>query len=227
MLQGLRYRVRQTTELACFLCNRCISSPVVSSEPTFDAEGLKFFNATIAATSVYVEYGSGGSTLVASRSVRFLVSVDSDRAYSAAVAEALGQTRAGLGLHLIHADIGMVREWGRPVFSRQTKARRERWRRYSKAPWEILKKSQMQPDTILIDGRFRIACALESFLNIREGSACRILVDDYTDRAEYRVIERFGNLLEMHGRMAVFQGRARLDRAACSAALETAYTDPN
>jgi hypothetical protein len=42
------------------------------------------------------------------------------------------------------------------------------------------------PDTILVDGRLRVACTLESLLHVDRATI--ILVDDYADR-NYRATE--------------------------------------
>jgi hypothetical protein len=100
---------------------------------------------------------------------------------------------------LIHADIGTVGDWGVPKshdgFSRY-------WT-YPTLPWVYLKSIRQSPDLILIDGRFRVACALISILFAEEGTL--ILVDDYADRPEYWLIERYAKLRSSAGRLAAFE----------------------
>src|SRR6202011_2502413 len=104
---------------------------------------------------------------------------------------------------LIFANIGLTEEWGCPMFKRPTKRRIAKWGRYVTAPWEQLQNRGIEPDTILVDGRFRVACVLQSILNLGSASNCFILLDDYSDRSEYRAVEEFTDIHAVYGRMAV------------------------
>jgi hypothetical protein len=205
-------------KLARFVARKHIRGYTISPEPAFDEEGLDFFKSTIGDSKVYLEYGSGGSTILASRFVAKLVSVENDGLFANAVRHALPPSNADI--HLITPNIGMTREWGIPIFKRPTTGRVARWKRYPQIPWEIL--GSDVPDTILIDGRMRVACVLESLLRI-EGNT-RLLVDDYVGR-DYSTIERFTDLIAIHGRMAVFRKRDHFDDAACRRQLEISYSD--
>ena len=48
------------------------------------------------------------------------------------------------------------------------------------------------PDFILIDGRFRVACALNllKFTQVKK-NLCKIIIDDYRNRKEYHILEKF------------------------------------
>ncbi len=61
------------------------------------------------------------------------------------------------------------------------------------------------PDLVLVDGRFRVACALTAIKNLYDKFDFEILFDDYADREFYHAIEEFACLHDMHGRMAVFK----------------------
>ena len=179
---------------------------------------MQLFNSVISNTRVYLEYGSGGSTFVAAKSVTFLVSVESDRVFKTAVEKALPPSSAEI--HMISPNIGATIDWGTPVFTRPTAARVNRWKRYPRAPWNLL--ADNTPDTILVDGRLRVACTLESLLHVDRATI--ILVDDYADR-NYRAIEQFADLTSRAGRMAEFRKKSDFDRIACQNALEIAYSD--
>jgi hypothetical protein len=77
----------------------------------------------------------------------------------------------------------------------------------------------------LIDGRFRVACVLESLLHLGPNTTCNILVDDYAGRPHYKSIEEFGDLVAMHGRMAHFRRSPGLDVEKCRRVLEDFYRD--
>ena len=57
-------------------------------------------------------------------------------------------------------------------------------------------------DTVLIDGRFRLACFLTVLL--RTTRPVRVLWDDYSDRTAYHRAETLCPVLRHHGRMAEF-----------------------
>jgi len=197
----------------------------VPDQPHFDPQSTEFFRDAITRATNYLEYGSGGSTLLAHQHVEKLVSVESDRRFLKAVERKLSRQRSGAQTVLMHVDIGLTEHWGKPVFTKPTTRRLRRWRKYAQAPWSFFRSRNIEPDLILIDGRFRAACALESLMALREGSSCQILMDDYITRPEYRVVEEVAELVEMKGRMAVFSQRPRMDRERCQALLERLYTD--
>lgn len=116
---------------------------------------------------------------------------------------------------LIYADTGITQRWGVPVFRTPTQKRVLRWRRYAQSPWEFLRAQAMEPDTILIDGRFRVACILECLLNLGDRSDCVILVDDYMGRHEYAVVEHFADRVVSAGEMATLRKKPDFDRQEC------------
>jgi len=197
----------------------------IPSEPHFDAESSDFFHHVVAHVTHYLEYGSGGSTVQAHRHARTLVSVDSDGRFLKDVGRKIRQDGSATRTNLIHANIGLTKAWGVPVFTKPTARRLKRWRGYVQAPWKYYREHGVQPDLILVDGRFRVACVLESLLNLTPQSECRILFDDYASRPHYSVVERFADLVCMKGRMAVFRRKPDMDVEACRQALEEHYTD--
>jgi len=131
--------------------------------------------------SVYVEWGAGGSTeLVLTHSNATVYSVDSSPTWLQRVASTLSPAMAARW-NPLHADIGKVKMWGYPLQSvNETIAAR-----YYQAPLRYLP----QADVILIDGRWRVRCALEVYQRAKEGAI--VLMHDYTERLKhYNTIER-------------------------------------
>ena len=140
----------------------------------------------------YLEFGSGGSTVYASRMGVQTTSVENDRFYARAVASQLH----GKTVSQIVAGMGITREWGMPVFPRTRNARR-----YVMAPWQ----GGHFPDFIFIDGRYRVACALESARRAHASQATAVLMfDDYAMRRFYHVVEEFLGSPQIVGRAAIF-----------------------
>ncbi len=63
-------------------------------------------------------------------------------------------------LHLHHGDIGKTRDWGFPVDHKAL----ARWSGYPVSVWD--RPDFQHPDVVLIDGRFRLACALTVLFRI-------------------------------------------------------------
>ena len=91
------------------------------------------------------------------------------------------------------------------------------WRRYAELPFEG---GGFTPDLILVDGRFRVACALVTTRELRHLPGTTLLIDDYAGRPHYHEVERFAELLAMHGRMAECAMRPHVDRAALDRSSE-------
>ncbi len=188
----------------------------IPTVPHFDDEGVTYFLDRLARASCYLEYGSGGSTVcVAKRGIPF-TSVDSDRRFLSAV-EAKAREDSDLAVgRFIAVDIGLITEWGYPLFENPTPKHVEKWKRYPMAPWPM----NPLPDLVLVDGRFRVACALAALRNLYDKIDFEILIDDYRDRDCYRPIEQFAALHAMRGRMAVLKQKsvsiAELDLALTS-----------
>ncbi|MFL6604137.1 MAG: hypothetical protein ACJ8R9_22795 [Steroidobacteraceae bacterium] len=198
----------------------------VPSEPHFDEKGTAYYRKKIASTRNYLEYGSGGSTILASRMVKTLVSVDSEGSFLADVRRKLAEEAGRKAImKLIHVNIGLTYHWGMPVFTKPTRRRVRRWEDYPTAPWRYYRSIAQQPDLILVNGRFRVACVLESLLSLSPLSNTQILVDNYAERPWYQMMERFADL-EMVGRMAVLRPRRLIDRIQVRRLVRQFCADP-
>jgi hypothetical protein len=219
--------LRYALHVARFIAAKKIKGFTIDDSPHFCDQGKAAFVDAIQNTETYLEYGSGGSTVFAHGYVTNLISVDSDRDVLKAVEGRLSRRVSSTAKRtaLLHANIGLTKEWGYPVFTKRNATRAARWVAYAQAPWAYLHQHKLQPDMILIDGRFRVACVLESLINLQHESRCRIFVDDYLSRPEYSVVERFAELVDMKGRMAALRKRTNLDPQECRLALEQYILD--
>jgi hypothetical protein len=181
-----------------FLTGNPEMSATLQLTPHMDAAGLQCFRESMQQCRCYLEYGSGGSTVYAATVAEppAIISVESDKAWIEKVRNAIGQAHSKL--YLEYCDIGEVGNWGAP----KNDGRITDYWKYAATPWEIAQRLDLVPDTILIDGRFRVASFLLSLVSARIGT--RILFDDYLDRPHYFIAERFCPVAETRGRMAVF-----------------------
>ncbi len=173
-------------------------SSVVQPLPHMDAEGLGCFKEALAVSRCYLEYGAGGSTLYAANvaNVPTIVSIESDIDWKTKVVESISGSKSKI--YIEHWDIGEVGEWGNP----KNRSKITNYWGYMAQPWRIARSNNLVPDTVLVDGRFRVASFLFSLLSAQIGTT--ILFDDYLDRPAYFVVEEFCQPVRNRGRMGVF-----------------------
>jgi hypothetical protein len=171
----------------------------MARQPRMDEQGLQFFKNSLAQSQCYLEYGCGGSTVYACNEakVRNVISVDTSWGWVAQIREEANSVDANL--YLEHIDVGEVGDWGRP---KGTDRYRDFWK-YTVAPWKKAAELKLVPDTVLIDGRFRVACFLYSLLAARQGTT--LIFDDYFDRPNYFVVEKYCRLEQRVGRVGIFK----------------------
>ncbi len=148
--------------------------------------------------SSILEYGSGGSTALASmRNDVTCFSVESDPVWASKMKRWLAEHGNGQ-THIHFAGIGQTKAWGYPLNYSQDDL--QKYRRYTRSVWQ--RADFIRPDVILIDGRFRLWCFLTVMARIRKPT--RILFDDYKNRSHYHYVEQYFEPVEMVGRMAIF-----------------------
>lgn len=188
------------------------SGITISDQPAFDPEFEKLFRDKIRNVGFYLEFGSGASTLLAARAGVETICVESDLNFADAVQNAVGKDAP---VTIIHSDIGMTEEWGYPVFTRPTPQHHARWRNYTEKAFAKVASTGRFPDMILVDGRFRRACALASAYHALQAAAETVIhVDDYVGRDHYRSIEEHLGTPEITGRTACFRITADTIRRA-------------
>ena len=146
-------------------------------------------------TKLFLEFGSGGSTVLANRLGVPSITVESDRFYAKAVQKVI--TNGDLTTMVI-PKMGITKAWGMPVFFRRKKGFR-----YVRAAFDRL--GGAFPDFILVDGRYRVACALETARRAYLArSTAQLMLDDYEGRVRYHVLEKYFGSPHRIGRAAVF-----------------------
>jgi hypothetical protein len=185
------------------------SAPRIPDQPLIPAAGQGRLALLLAGAGGYVEYGIGGSTILACRlQVPQIIGVESDENWLECVRQETARLCESSSLELVYVDVGPTGEWGYPASDAG-------WRGYSEyalAPWvqDGKRKARNSVDVILIDGRFRIACFLASMLFARPG--VRVLFDDYFDRPHYASVEKFLQPDAQHDRLAEFVVPSEVDR---------------
>ena len=179
-----------------------MSDAVAISRPELtlpEAEAARL-RAAYEAAGMVLEYGSGGSTVMAAEMPGTrVISVESDRDWAEMM---LGwfeanPPAAGSAAEVVWVDIGPTKEWGHPVKA----SRHLQFARYPLAVWDM--DGFQQPDVVLVDGRFRTGCVMATAF--RTTRPVTVLVDDYKRRKAYHRVEEFIGAPRMIGRMAEFE----------------------
>lgn len=191
---------------------RCLSANLrplrVDDSPFLDSETLNVFEQRLARSRTLVEYGSGASTVVAARIADRIVSVESNRRF----AQLVENTARGSGaeVQVAWGNIGLTEGWGIPLLQRNTSRRLRRWREYVARPWEVVAQSGIGPESfpfVLVDGRFRVATAAFSLLQLVDVPDAAVLVDDYVLRPNYWALESASTVVERPGRSVLLSPR--------------------
>ena len=170
-----------------------LAEPPVLTMPEVEAAA---YAAGLRAAQVVLEYGSGGSTVLAAEMGKTVFSVESDAEWLQGMRDWFTRHPAKGKLVLHHADIGPTGKWGMPTGPKA-------FRRFPGYALDIWDHPDFEhPDLVLIDGRFRPACLLATAFRITR--PVTVLFDDYTGREPYHAIEAMFRPVALHGRMAEF-----------------------
>jgi hypothetical protein len=205
-------KIKRVLDLLHFFYVQRVKGYDTPEAPSFDAETTALFEVEIKRASRYLEFGSGGSTVLAGELGIPTVSVENDRYYGQAVRRALS---ANANVTMLIPNLGLNGPWGTPL-----RPSVEKGRTYVSAPFNG---SPEFPDLILVDGRYRVAAALEAARQANRGAhRAKLIFDDYVNRSHYHIVEYFLGKPETYGRSALFQIG---DQAVPEAVVETMYAD--
>jgi hypothetical protein len=168
--------------------------------PAMTANETVVLTAFFASARSYVEFGCGGSTFLAAKTIKQrIITVDSDRAWLSKIDAACEASGTALRPEICFTDIGPVSEFGYPTDETQ----RDHWPRYYRQVWSI--PGANTADLYMVDGRFRVACFLQILLQGMADSI--ILFHDYVSRPHYHAIASFARELCRIDELAAFQRR--------------------
>lgn len=172
--------------------------PISRPELTMPEAEAGALRAAYGSAEVILEYGSGGSTVLAGELGKTVWSVESDQGWAAMMQGWFDANPTKGRVQMVPVDIGETREWGQPVDDSGWKS----YARYPLSVWDM--DGFTQPDVVLVDGRFRVGCALATAY--RTQKPVTLLFDDYKHRERLHVVESFiGQPLRFFGRMAQFE----------------------
>ncbi len=154
----------------------------------------------------FLEYGAGGSTFLALiNSNTKIHSVESSVDWINHLRgwDLIESAEKKKRLTFYHADIGKTGDWGIPL----EKTCKEQFPNYSKSVFSKINPKKI--DTVFIDGRFRVACALSAIKHVDEKTT--IIFHDYIVRERYFVIEEFLEKIEEVNTLVIFKIKKKIN----------------
>jgi glycosyltransferase involved in cell wall biosynthesis len=153
----------------------------------------------------YFEYGCGGSTMLVSKlnNIKNIESVDNIKEWITILQQNnyIDERINDKTLKINYIDTnGDKNNWGRPLNNLPIK----NYELYQSS----IKKCDFKPDIIFIDGRFRVACAINSLSIMTDDTV--LLIHDYTHRKEYHILEEFFVKIETIFSLNVFKRKKGL-----------------
>ena len=161
-------------------------------KPKMTLNELRAFCYFMKPENIYFEFGSGGSTNVASYYKVKTFSVESDTKWH----QKLKINKINANYITVDLKAGY---YGNP--GKETNI--EMWKKYIQSY-----KKEYNADIILIDGRFRVACGLDIFNKIRNDTI--VLIHDYINRKNYHILENYYLKLEEWDSLIAFIKRPNI-----------------
>ncbi|QUG76161.1 tetratricopeptide repeat protein [Erwinia sp. E602] len=184
---------------------------IIPEMPRMSAAETALFERCITQSSAYYEFGSGGSTKLATRNNVTVYGVESDKFWVDTLAK-----EAGPLCKVDYVDIGPTKEWGYPVDA----SHQQQFPLYS----EAILQHQRWFDLILVDGRFRVACTLNAIKHTlatrRNNAVTQIFIHDFWDRPDYHVVLEFLNVVDKAETAGVFTLKPQIDVVKLEKLLE-------
>ena len=152
----------------------------------------------------YLEFGSGGSTILAVTEglCENIVSVESDYNWIEEL-KTSNTINSAQNLTFEYVDVGNVGSWGTPIEA----DKKELFPNYSS---KVFKDFPYDYDLVFIDGRFRVACTLQTILNCSK--EVTIIIHDYNNRPQYHCVLNFLDIIYTIDTIAVFKIKKNINK---------------
>ena len=158
--------------------------------PELRANDVKMFYRYLDNSTVYFEYGSGGSTYQANLkpNIQKIYTVESDKTWMDKLNSVITNNSK---ITYIYNEMGTKpHTWG------YTSGRclKTDLINYSEHMRNLSIEERSKIDLVMIDGRFRVACCLKCFDIIND--ECYIIFDDFLNRKNYHVVLDYYDIIE-------------------------------
>lgn len=166
------------------------ANKLIEYQLIFKHHDIKLFNKYINKSKYYLEFGSGSSTYHASlkTNLKKIITIENDISWFNKVNEFMKNNNKCINLYInIKTN---VNNWGYPIDDSD----KSNWPSYSNIVKILNEHLLAKLDLILIDGRFRVACALKLYDYINNN--CIILFNNFFDKSIYHVILDYYEIIE-------------------------------
>ena len=158
---------------------------------------LTAFKGYISNINTYFEFGVGGSTVFVHENTNAqIVGVDSSLKWIEQVKKHVDGR-----VDLMFIDIGPVGDWGMP----RNEQNKGNWPLYSTS----INTNNLKPEVILVDGRFRVACLIQTILYSTKNNLDPIILLHDCNRNEYNPGKELLTCLDQVGTLAVFKLKSK------------------
>ena len=158
--------------------------------PELRANDVKMFYRYLDNSTVYFEYGSGGSTYQANLkpNIQKIYTVESDKTWMDKLNSVITNNSK---ITYIYNEMGTKpHTWGYP----SGRCLKTDLINYSEHMRNLSIEERSKIDLVMIDGRFRVACCLKCFDIIND--ECYIIFDDFLNRKNYHVVLDYYDIIE-------------------------------
>lgn len=195
----------------------------VPAAPWMTESEIQLFARWLPFGCIALEFGVGGSTRFFFENGGFkLASVEGDRAWGQSILEdpflAFFIKNGRLSLHL--PDIGPILP---DACSTPQDPPMPQWLHYHSEIWDNIDCANL--GFILIDGRFRLSCALQSI--IRCAQRPTVLMHDFWNRPMYHPVLEFMDVLDRDGSLVVLRQKESIDWRKLVRCLQRSQFDPS
>ena len=162
-------------------------------------EANKFFKEKLNNCKIYLEYGSGSSTLLAEKINKNYFSIEGDKNF-------YNKFKKSLTKNYILKELGYVYYSSIPIlFTLRKFFMKKKAKKYALDILNYFEKEKIIPDLILIDGRYRVLCTLYLYNFFKNKKVdFTIIIDDYYLRPDYLIVEKFFEIKKI-GRFAILE----------------------
>ena len=163
-----------------------------------------FFSLLLKKSKKYLEFGMGGTTLLAyvTPNIEKIISIDSDYNWIQKVKNFKNlKNEEGKRIILNYIDVGKIGNWGFPISKKN-----QNIPNYSK---QIFQKFERDYDFVFIDGISRVACALQVILNCKPD--IKILIHDFNYRPYYHILYKYLDIIYAIDTFALFSIKDDID----------------
>jgi len=174
-------------------------------KPLMTDRDCELLNERLDKTKLYLEFGCGGSTYQAMMkpNIQHVYSVESDHLWISKLKSMPFFKTNRLKVSFLFIDIQTTaNKLGYPG----SKSKPADKAKYSRAITTLNPKLLKKIDTVLIDGRFRVACALHCFNSISNDAI--VMFDDFVKRKHYHVVLDYYNIIQKGDNLVFLQKKS-------------------